>query len=116
LYLGDKGDDQSLHVIDISTADKVYVSRARGRIGIVGWTPDSKNILFWLDDRHNILIFNSEKQVRLSNTAITGQVIWLDPVTYIFETDSELRIASVDGSSSLIDLQVESRFDVQSGK
>jgi len=112
LYLKARGNDLELHVIDASTADKTYFAYAREKIGLLGWTPDSKNMLFWVDNPRQAWIAIGDQRTPLSDVTYAAGVTWVDPNTYLFLNESELRLRIAGQPSQVIDTGVTGSFDI----
>ncbi len=112
-YLKESGDNLELHVIDASTADKAYFAHKRGQIALLGWTPDSQNLLFWLDDARSTWMMSGNAQNPLSDVSFAADVRWLDANSYIFRNDSELRLRILGQPSQIIDTGITGGFDVE---
>jgi hypothetical protein len=110
-YLKDRGGDLELHVIDASTADKTYFAYPRDKFGLLGWTPDSKNLLFWIDDPRQAWIAAGDQRFPLSDVAYASQVTWIDAETYLFLNESELRLRRMGQPSQVLDTEVTGSFD-----
>lgn len=94
-YLKEMGGDLELHVIDASTADKAYFAYAREKFGLLGWTPDSKNMLFWIDDPRRGWIAAGDNRSPLSDVTYAASVTWVDENTYLFLNETELRLRTL---------------------
>ena len=111
MYLKEQGGNFELHVIDASTADKTYFGYARDKFGILGWTPDSRNMLFWIDDPRRTWMAAGDNQSPLSDGTYAAAVTWVDANTYLFLNESELRLRIVGQPSQAIDTGVTDSFD-----
>jgi hypothetical protein len=111
MYLKKQGGTLELHVIDASTADKAYFAHAREKFGILGWTRDSKNILFWIDDPRSTWMAAGDNRSPLSDVAYGANVTWINENTYLFLNESELRLRTLGHPSQLIDTGVSGEFD-----
>ena len=111
MYLKEQGGNLELHVIDASTADKTYFGYARDKFGILGWTPDSKNMLFWIDDPRRTWMAAGDNQSPLSDVTYAANVTWVDANTYLFLNESELRLRTLGQPSQVIDTGVTGSFD-----
>jgi hypothetical protein len=112
LYAKMQGSDLELHVIDASTADQMYFSYAADRFGILGWTPDSKQVIYWIDDRRCPWSSSpNSPAVPLSDVTFADQVTWVNAGRFLFLNESELRIRVFDQPSILIDKDVTGGFD-----
>jgi hypothetical protein len=112
LYLREQGGDLELHVIDASTADKLYFKHPRGQIGLLGWTPDSKGLLFWLDDPRRAWMASGETRLPSSDVAYAENVTWVEAETCLFLNGAELRVRQLGQPSQLIDTGVTGPFAV----
>jgi dipeptidyl aminopeptidase/acylaminoacyl peptidase len=111
IYLKEQGGNLELHVIDASTADKTYFAYAREKFGLLGWTPDSKNILFWIDDPRSAWMSAGDTQSPLSDVSYAANVTWVDATTYLFLNESELRLRTMGQPSQVVDTGVSGEFD-----
>lgn len=111
LYLKKKGDELEVHVIDASTADRAYLTKPTGKIGIIGWSPDSRYMLIWLDNPGSIWASNGADIVALSDVVGAADIKWIGVKAYLLLTASELRIRAWEQPSILIDSNVEMGFD-----
>jgi len=107
-YLSEQGDTLELHVIDAGTADRVYFSHARGKFGLLGWTPDSQGLLTWLDDPRSAWLLSGEQQVALSDAAYATEIRWVSRDTYLFISEGELRLRRLGQPGQVIDSGVGS--------
>jgi Tol biopolymer transport system component len=112
MYLKEQGGNLELHVIDASTADKTYFGYARDKFGILGWTPDSRNMLFWIDDPRRTWIAAGDNQSPLSDGTYAAAVTWVDANTYLFLNESELRLRILGQPSQVIDTGAAGSFDI----
>lgn len=103
VYLRDQGDTLELHVIDASTADNAYFSHPRGKFGLLGWTPDSQGLLYWLDDPRSAWLYSADAQVTLSDVAFAEELSWVGQNEYLFISDGELRLRRMGQTGQMID-------------
>jgi hypothetical protein len=111
MYLKQQHDNLELHVIDASTADKAYFAHASAKFGILGWTPDSKNMLFWVEDPEQTWMNSGNDRAPLSDVTYASNVTWIDGKSFIFLNKSELRLRTLGQPSKVIDTGVEGSFD-----
>jgi Tol biopolymer transport system component len=115
LYTKAQGANLELHIIDASTADQMYFSRAANKFGILGWAPDSTHIVYWMDDsRRTWLGPQDNLAVPLSDVTFAEHVTWIDPERYLFINKTELRLRILGQPSILIDSNLnlsENAFD-----
>jgi hypothetical protein len=115
LYTKAQGANLELHIIDASTADQMYFSRAANKFGILGWTPDSTHIVYWLDDSHRAWLGPQDNlAVPLSDVTFAEHVTWIDSQRYLFINGLELRLRILGQPSILIDSNLnlsENAFD-----
>jgi dipeptidyl aminopeptidase/acylaminoacyl peptidase len=112
LYVKPQATNLELHVIDASTADRLYSSNPADRFGILGWAPDSVRIIYWTDDtRRTWLGSQGIPAAPLSDVAFADKVTWVDAERYLFMNESELRMRTLGQPSELIDSQVTGAFD-----
>jgi hypothetical protein len=112
LYCKEKGGDLEVHVIDVSTADKLYFLNPVKKMGLLGWTVDSNGILFWLEDNRRTWIAVGDHQSPLGDTVYAEKVFWINSENYVFMNKSELRVILFGKPSVLIDQDVNGNFDV----
>jgi hypothetical protein len=112
LYAKDKGSNLEVHVIDVSTADKLYFSHPIKKMGLLGWASDSNGILFWLDDYRRTWISFGDHQSPLGDGVDAENVYWINSENYVFMNRSELRVIVSGKPSVLIDQDVTGNFDV----
>jgi len=103
LYLRAKGESLELHVIDASTADSSYFEHAAGKLGLLGWTPDSQGLLYWLDDPRSAWFSNGNSQTALSDAAFAEHLRWISQELYLFVSQGGLRLRRLGQPSQLID-------------
>jgi dipeptidyl aminopeptidase/acylaminoacyl peptidase len=113
LYLKELDGSLEMHVIDAGTADRAYVKKERGKIGILGWAPDSKNMLFWQDEPGRVWTTTGETSSLLSDAAVTTNIAWLNASSFLFTGNSELRLMTSGQSSQVIDTGVAGGFDAR---
>ncbi len=111
MYLKEQGSNLELHVIDASTAEKTYFGYAREKFGILGWTPDSQKMLFWIDDPRRVWMAADDNKSPLSDVTYAVGVTWVDVDTYLFLNESELRLRRLGQPSQVIDTGVTGSFD-----
>ena len=111
LYLQEKGNNLEIHVIDASTTDRVISKLERGRIGIVGWAPNSKNIIYWLEEPQNVWISSISVNSILSDTGSAEYIKWVNSGTFLFLGQSELRIMSLGHESRSLVSDITGDYD-----
>lgn len=111
MYLKQQHENLELHVIDASTADKAYFAYARAKFGILGWTPDSKNMLFWVEDPEQTWMNAGDDRAPLSDMTYASNVTWIDGNSFLFLNKSELRLRTLGQPSQVIDTGVGGSFD-----
>jgi len=112
LYLRPQGTSLELRVIDASTADRAYFSYAADKLGTLGWTPDSLQMLYWIDDRRHAYLGSSEAQaIPVSDVAFAEQITWLDTTHCLFLDGADLRLRTLGQPSVLIDTADPGGFD-----
>lgn len=101
-YVRESSGRQSLHVIDISTADRTYLSGTS--LTILGWNPDSTRVVYHGEDPAdvNLLAFGSPPAA-LRDTARFSDLSWVSENRYLFRNEFELRLRELPGASVLID-------------
>ncbi|PKN90929.1 MAG: hypothetical protein CVU44_21725 [Chloroflexi bacterium HGW-Chloroflexi-6] len=101
-YVRESGGTQSLHVIDASTADRVYTSAPA--LAIRGWNPDSERVIYHADDPLivNILAFGAAP-VRISESGSFSGLQWVSPEKYLFLNGEELRLRLLPAASTIIE-------------
>ena len=113
LYLKAQADNLEMHVVDASTADRTYLRKPAGKIGILGWGPDSINMVFWADEAQYVYFSNGMAVSRLAeknNTPITG-LLWLNPNLCVVVSGSNLVQVVPGQSAQIIDSGVAGQFD-----
>jgi dipeptidyl aminopeptidase/acylaminoacyl peptidase len=113
LYLKEQGEDLELHVIDASTTDSIYLRKPRGKLGIIGWSLNSKNILIWLDKPDSVWIFSNKSISSFSDTTSVTLISSVNSNNYLFKSETELRLMMVGKQSSVIDSGVTGSFDAR---
>jgi len=113
LYLKELDGSLEMHVIDAGTADRAYIKKERGKIGILGWAPDSKKMIFWQDAPGQVWAFAGETSSLLSDTVVTTNVTWINANSFLFISNSELRLMTTGQPSQLIDTGVAGGFDAR---
>ncbi len=104
-YVSESGGAQSLHVIDASTADRVYTSAPA--LTILNWNPDSERVAYYAGDPSNpALLKFGGAPVPLSDTARFSGLGWVSETRYLFLNGQELRLRDLSSPSVLIDSAV----------
>jgi Tol biopolymer transport system component len=111
LYLKAKGENVEMHVINAGTADLAYLNKPRGKLGIMGWSPDSKYMLFWLDEPGQIWKTEGKTISLLTDVVSVQDVTWINDQVFLFLSGSELRRQMVGQPSLLVDTGVDGAFD-----
>jgi hypothetical protein len=111
MYLKQQHDNLELHIIDASTADKSYFAYAHAKFGILGWTPDSKNVLFWVEDPEQTWVNSDNVRRPLGDVTYASNVTWVNESSFLFLNKSELRLRTLGRPSQVIDSGVSSSFD-----
>jgi hypothetical protein len=113
LYTKAQGANLELHIIDASTADQIYLSHEANKFGILGWTPDSTHVVYWLDDPRRTWLGPQESPaLALSDVTFADHLIWIDSKHFLFLNGSELRLRTLGQPSILIDSNLsENTFD-----
>lgn len=108
-YVRESSGTQSLHVIDASTADRVYISAPA--LTILGWNPDSARVAYYAEEPSapNLLAFGGAP-LSLSDTARFFSLNWVSESRYLFLNGEELRLRDLSAPSVLIDSSV-SEYD-----
>jgi hypothetical protein len=108
-YVRESGGTQSLHVIDASTADRVYTSAPA--LSILGWHPDSARVAYYAEDPSapSLLAFGGVL-LPLSDTARFFSLNWVSESRYLFLNGEELRLRDLSTPSVLVDSAV-SEYD-----
>lgn len=116
LYTKLAGANLELHVIDASTTDQTYFWHAADQFGIVGWTPNSAGVVYWMDDtRRTWLGLLQGATVQLSDVNFADKITWVDGGRYLFLNESELRLRALGQPSVLIEDGVQGGFDFAFG-
>lgn len=101
-YVRESGGVQSLHVIDASTADRVYTSAPA--LTILNWNPDSARVAYYAESPSNpILLEFGGTPNPLSDTARFSGLAWVSESRYLFLNGEELRLRDLSSPSVLID-------------
>jgi hypothetical protein len=112
LYGKEQGGNLELHVIDASTADKMYFWQPRDKFGPRGWTPDSQGLLYWRDDTRRTWLLAADGQASpLSDVTYATSVAWVDANRYLFVNETELRLRTLGQPSLLVDADFSGNFD-----
>jgi hypothetical protein len=112
LYLRGQSNDLELHVIDASTTDKVYLKVPMGQMGILGWSPDSKNMIFWRDSSAQLWRLDEISSQALGDVAFTGGLLWVDDNNYFYQSQTELRYFSTGIPSQVLDVGFTGGLDI----
>jgi hypothetical protein len=112
IYLSGQSNDLEIHVIDASTADKAYLKVPMGQMGILGWSPDSKNIIFWRDSPSQLWRLDELSSQALGDVAFTGGLIWVDGNNYFYQSQTELRYFSTGQPSQGMDVGFTGSLDI----
>lgn len=113
LYLKEDGENLEMHFIDLSTADKMVIKKTRGKLGILGWSPDSSNMIFWLDQPQQIWLSNGDASSVLNDGNLTENIIWLDPNSLLFISDGQLIFSVIGQRSQIIATGVTGSFNAR---
>ena len=112
LYLKSIGNNLEIHVIDASTTDRPYTTAHReGHIGIIGWSPNSKNIIYWLNKSDDVWISSTTINSVLSDVGGAQNIKWQNPNTFIFLFQSDLRIMTLGQPSKILVTGVSGEYD-----
>jgi len=111
MYLKRQHENSELHVIDAGTADKAYFAYVSEKFGILSWTPDSKTMLFWIDDPRSTWMAVGDNRAPLSDVTYAANVTWVNENTFLFLNGSELRLRTEGQPSQIIDTGVTGGFD-----
>ena len=112
LYLRGQSNDMEIHVIDAGTADKAYPKVPMGQMGILGWSPDSKNMIIWRDSPAQLWRLDELSSQALGDVAFTGGLIWVDDNNYFYQSQSELRYFSSGKPSQVLDVGFTGSLDI----
>ena len=104
LYLKPVGNNNlEIHVIDASTTDRPYTTAHReGQIGIIGWSPNSKNIIYWLNKSDDVWISSTTINSVLSDVGGAQNIKWQNPNTFTFLFQSDLQIMTLGQPSKIL--------------
>ena len=113
LYLKQQLDNLEMHVVDASTADRTYLRKPDGKIGLLGWAPDSINMLFWVDEPRYVYISDGIKVTRLSEHIKAGvtSILWVDARRCLVLSGSSLLLVLPGQTDQQIDSGVDAYFD-----
>jgi Tol biopolymer transport system component len=111
MYLKQQKGNLELHVIDASTTDKAYFAYARTKFGILGWTLDSQNILFWVEEPDQTWMNSGNDRAPLSDVTYASNVTWVNENSFLFLNKSELRLRIMGQPSRVLDTGVAGSFD-----
>lgn len=106
-YVRESGGTQELHVIDASTADRVYT--AGPAFSILSWNPDSERVAFHGSDPLvvNLLGFGAAPTLLSEGGPFSGPQ-WVGNDKYLFKNGEELRLRQLPGASMILENGVES--------
>ena len=106
-YARQDGASQALHVIDASTADRVYTTAPS--LSIMGWNPDSLRVVYRTDDPANVsaLAFGAPS-LALNDATTFSSLRWVSENRYLFLSGEELRVRQIPDASILLDSGVTS--------
>lgn len=109
LYPKRVGDVIEIHVIDASTADRLYTS-APG-LSTLGWNPNSRDFAYRGGDPASAWLAQiGSPAVALNDAGMFRGPSWLDESRFLFQSGGELRLRRLPDPSLLLDSAVES-FD-----
>lgn len=113
LYTKPQGTNLELHIIDASTTDHMYLSYNATSMGLLGWTPDSEQVMYWIDDKRRAWFASpSQEQALLGDVDFAENITWIDSRRYLFLNELELRLRIMNEPSIVIDDRLsDSRFD-----
>ena len=113
LYLKSQAENLEMHVVDASTADRTYLRKPTGEMGLIGWEPDSTNMLFWVNDPRYVYFTDGVKVTRLSETitASVDNILWLDMEHCLVISDSNLLFVVPGQLAKMIDHGAAKLFD-----
>jgi len=104
VYTRPNGANLEVHVIDASTTDELYFQYPANRIGLLGWAPDSTQIMYWIDDSRIAWIASpGTEPALLSDVNFAVNINWVDTRRYFFLAGTELRLRTLDQPGTLID-------------
>ncbi len=111
-YMSPNGTNSELHLNGFYIGDELFSSYPADQWGVVGWAPDSNGFVYWADDVRSLWIgHNGSAAVRLTDTPHVENLRWIDITHILFTNDSELRLGSPGGASSVIDTGMTGGFD-----
>ncbi len=94
LYLRRAGENQELHVIDASTADRLYTFAPV--LGLMGWNPNSTEFVYYADTPANTRLTQFESAgLPLADSVQFSGLIWIDTDQYLYLSGNELRLRNV---------------------
>lgn len=106
-YVRPEGSSQSLHVIDLSTADRTV--QTDSRLYIVNWNPDSQQVAFYNPNTPADVVLQvfGGPPVPLNDTAGgLSNVRWVTESRFLFLSGEELRLRDLSAASFVIDTGV----------
>ena len=82
-------------------------------MGLIGWEPDSTNMLFWVNDPRYVYFTDGVKVTRLSETitASVDNILWLDMEHCLVISDSNLLFVVPGQLAKMIDHGAAKLFD-----
>jgi hypothetical protein len=91
----------------------MVIKKIRGEIGILGWSPDSSNMIFWLDQPQQIWLSNGDASSVLNDGNLAENIIWLDPNSILFLSDDQLIFTVIGQGSQIIATGVTGSFNAR---
>lgn len=94
-----------LHIIDAGTADQMFFSHDASTFGVLGWTPDSAHVFYWLGDQSQLWLGPQPSDaIALSDVAGISNLAWVNAQSYLFVTNtSQLYFRTLGQPSILLD-------------
>lgn len=102
-YLWENSGDLDVHSINSSGTDTYYVNYPSGSVGLLGWTPDSIHFMIWTPTQQIPNYISTGTPMGLVDTPTGTHIQWVDSSRFLFLNGSELRLKSMESSSTIVD-------------
>ncbi len=102
-YLQENSGEVYVHSINASAVDTYYVWYASGSVGLLGWTPDSIHFMIWTPTPQIPNYISVGTLMGMVDTPTGTDIQWVDSTRFLFLSGNELRLKTMDSSSTIVD-------------
>ncbi len=111
-YMRPAGNALELHIVDASTADRVFANAPADSFGLLGWNPNAKDFTYFSGSTNSAWLARLDSPpAPLVDTPEITSLRWLDDRRFIFISRGELRLREIGKPSSTLAADV-SEYDV----